>query len=235
MQKRDQLYEGKAKIIYATDDPDHVIVYFKDDATAFNGLKKDSIFGKGELNAKISTVFFKLLAEHSFPTHFVEQLNERELLAKKLEIIPVEVVVRNIAAGSLVKRLGFSEGQLLPCVIREFYYKNDALGDPLVNEYHLEALGASTFEQLSELSRQALEVNRILRTFLAKHDLDLVDFKLEFGLFHGQILLGDEITPDTCRFWDATSGEKLDKDRFRQDLGGLTEAYAEVYRRIIQG
>lgn len=231
--KKEQLYEGKAKIIYATSDPDHVIVHYKDDATAFNGLKKESIVGKGELNAKISTAFFRLLESKGIATHFVEQLNELELVVKRLEIIPVEVVIRNIAAGSLVKRLGFSEGAHLPFVIREFYYKDDQLGDPLVNEYHLQAMGVSTFEQLSELSRQALEINRILRGFLAEHNLDLVDFKLEFGLFNGQVLLGDEISPDTCRFWDTKTREKLDKDRFRQDLGGLTQAYAEVYKRII--
>ena len=165
----------------------------------------------------------------------MRQLNERELLVRRLEIIPVEVVVRNIAAGSLAKRLGFTEGERLPFVVREFYYKNDALNDPLVNEYHLQAMGCATFEQLAELTKEALQVNSILREFLAKHNLDLVDFKLEFGLFNGQILLGDEISPDTCRFWDMTTGDKLDKDRFRQDLGGLTEAYAEVYRRIILG
>ncbi|MBO8125945.1 MAG: phosphoribosylaminoimidazolesuccinocarboxamide synthase [Firmicutes bacterium] len=233
VEKREQLYEGKAKIIYQTENPDYVIIHYKDDATAFNGAKKESIPGKGELNAKISSVFFELLHSKGIPTHFVRQLNDHELLVRKLEIIPVEVVIRNIAAGSLVRRLGLKEGTKLPFVIREFYYKDDALGDPLVNEYHLQAMGVATFEQLSELSRQALEINRVLREFLRQHQLDLVDFKLEFGIFNGQILLGDEISPDTCRFWDTETHEKLDKDRFREDLGGLTEAYSEVYRRII--
>ncbi|HHX73454.1 MAG TPA: phosphoribosylaminoimidazolesuccinocarboxamide synthase [Firmicutes bacterium] len=232
MEKRQLLYEGKAKRMYATDDPGLLAVEYKDDATAFNGLKKGSIAGKGVLNNKISAFFFTLLGQHGCDSHFVSLLSEREMLVKKLEIIPVEVVVRNIAAGSLAKRLGLQEGTTLTRPVLEFYYKDDALGDPMVNKYHIYALGLATPAQVGALSAQALQINRILSEFLRERGLILVDFKLEFGVHNGKVLLGDEISPDTCRFWDANTKNKLDKDRFRQDLGGIEEAYQEIYRRI---
>lgn len=232
MKKLEQLYEGKAKKVFATDDPDLVIVDYKDSATAFNGLKKGTIEDKGVYNNKISTIFFKLLEERGVPTHFVEQLSDREMLVKSLKIIPLEVVVRNVAAGSLAKRLGLEEGTALRTTVVETYYKSDELGDPLINRYHIRAIGLATDEEVDRLEALALKVNGILREFLAPRGLDLIDFKLEFGLHRGQVLLGDEISPDTCRFWDTKTGEKLDKDRFRRDLGNVEEAYREVLRRI---
>ncbi len=233
MQKGELLYEGKAKKVYRTDDPGVYLVEYKDDATAFNGLKKGIISGKGELNNKISAHFFRLLEEKGIATHFVEQVGEREMLVRALEIIPVEVVVRNIAAGSLAKRLGMDEGTALPRPVVEYYYKSDELGDPMINDDHIAVLNLATGEEMSAIKKVALSVNEILRAYLSARNLELVDFKLEFGRHEGKILLGDEISPDTCRFWDARTKEKLDKDRFRRDLGGVEEAYQEVWRRLV--
>lgn len=235
MEKQQLLYEGKAKRVYATADPDLVIVDYKDDATAFNGLKKGQIQNKGVLNNKIASYFFELLAAKGIVSHYVRRLSEREMLVKKLEILKVEVVVRNIAAGSLAKRLGLEEGTSLRRPVLELYYKDDELQDPMINEYHLYALGIATEEQVRELTAAALKINEILTASLQELQLLLVDFKLEFGLFHGSLLLGDEISPDTCRFWDAETREKLDKDRFRRDLGGVEEAYEEILRRLTGG
>ncbi|MGQ9557767.1 MAG: phosphoribosylaminoimidazolesuccinocarboxamide synthase [Desulfurispora sp.] len=232
MQKLEMIYEGKAKQVFRTDQPDLYVVYFKDDATAFNGQKRGTIADKGVLNNKISAFFFQLLAQQGVPSHFVEQVSDREMLVKKLQIIPVEVVVRNIAAGSLAKRLGLAEGTVLPVTVLEYYYKSDELGDPLINDYHIAALHLATPQQMQQISQVALRVNQILQQFLADRKIILVDYKLEFGLHNGEILLGDEISPDTCRFWDADTREKLDKDRFRRDLGSVEEAYQEVYRRL---
>lgn len=227
------MYEGKAKIVYATDDPDLLLVHFKDDATAFNGLKKGTIGDKGALNARISAALFQYLAEHGVPNHFVSPAGEREMVARRLTIIPLEVVVRNVAAGSLAKRLGLEEGTRLARTVVEFYYKRDDLGDPLVNEYHIQALELATPAEVAELAAWGLKVNDLLGAYLKPRRLELIDFKLEFGRTReGRVLLGDEISPDTCRFWDTETGEKLDKDRFRRDLGGVEEAYQEVWRRI---
>ncbi len=233
MQKRELLYEGKAKQVYATDRPDQVIVYYKDDATAFNGEKRGTIQSKGELNNQMTAIFFGLVSRAGVPTHFIEQLSAREQLVKKVKIVPIEVVVRNIAAGSLSKRLGLPEGTDMPQTVVEWYYKDDALGDPLINEDHIAALKLATPEQLQQMRAYALQVNTILREHLAARGVLLVDFKLEFGVdADGQLILADEISPDTCRFWDATTREKLDKDRFRRDLGGVEEAYQEMLRRV---
>ncbi|NLY90921.1 MAG: phosphoribosylaminoimidazolesuccinocarboxamide synthase [Firmicutes bacterium] len=235
MEKIALLYEGKAKRIYTTTEPDLLVVDYKDDATAFNGLKKGRIANKGVLNNKISAFFFTLLAKCGVESHYVRLLSDREMLVKKLKIIPVEVVVRNYAAGSLSQRLGLKEGTPLARPVLEFYYKNDALGDPLINEDHIAVLALATPAQVGAMAKQALTVNRILTEHLKTLNLILVDYKLEFGLYQGQVLLGDEISPDTCRFWEATTGEKLDKDRFRRDLGGVEEAYQEIYRRLTGG
>ncbi len=233
MQKHELLYEGKAKQVYATDRPDQVIVYYKDDATAFNGEKRGTIHSKGELNNQMTAIFFGLVGRAGVPTHFIEQLSAREQLVKKVKIVPIEVVVRNIAAGSLSKRLGLPEGTDMPQTVVEWYYKDDALGDPLINEDHIAALKLATPEQLQQMRAYALKVNNILREHLAARRVLLVDFKLEFGVdADGQLILADEISPDTCRFWDAQTREKLDKDRFRRDLGGVEEAYQEMLRRV---
>jgi phosphoribosylaminoimidazole-succinocarboxamide synthase len=231
----EQLYEGKAKKVYRTSDPKLYMVYYKDDATAFNGLKKGSIQDKGYYNNQISAIFFKLLTEKGIPNHFVELTGERSMLVKTLEIIPVEVVVRNIVAGSLAKRVGKPEGTQLAVPVLEFYYKDDALGDPMINEYHVKALELATEEEMKTISQMALRVNEILVEHLTPLNIQLVDFKLEFGRHEGEILLGDEISPDTCRFWDTATQEKLDKDRFRRDLGKVEEAYQEVLQRLIGG
>jgi phosphoribosylaminoimidazole-succinocarboxamide synthase len=230
--KLDMIYEGKAKKVYQTDHEDLVWVEYKDDATAFNGLKKGTIMGKGELNNQISAHFFQLLAQNGIPNHFVKLKSDREQVVKKLDIIPVEVIVRNIAAGSLAKRLGLAEGTFLNTTVLEYCYKNDALGDPMINDYHIAALGLATKEQMAEIARYALKINEVLRTYLKKKKVDLIDFKLEFGLHHGEVLLGDEISPDTCRFWDTETGKKLDKDRFRRDLGEVEDAYKEILKRL---
>jgi phosphoribosylaminoimidazole-succinocarboxamide synthase len=234
MKKGELLYEGKAKQVYATDNPDYVIQFFKDDATAFNAKKRGTIVSKGILNNQMSETFFRLLEREGVPTHFVERLSDREMLVKKLQIIPVETVVRNIIAGSLAKRLGLEEGKALSTPILEYFYKSDPLDDPMINASIAIALGMATKEELLRVDELALKTNQVLRTFLEDKGLLLVDMKLEFGRHHGQLLLGDEICPDTCRFWDAVTREKLDKDRFRRDLGGVEEAYHEVHRRVCQ-
>ena len=232
MKKVDLLYEGKAKKVYTTEDPDVLIVDYKDDATAFNGLKKGTIVGKGVVNNRMTNHVFKLIEKEGVPTHLVEELSDRETAVKKVDIVPLEVIVRNIAAGSMAKRFGIEEGTPLKHPILEFCYKNDELGDPFANESQITALGWATQEQLDVISTITLKVNDILKKFLATKNVTLVDFKLEFGTHKGEILLGDEISPDTCRFWDATTGEKLDKDRFRRDLGNIEEAYKEMLFRL---
>ncbi|SJZ81166.1 phosphoribosylaminoimidazolesuccinocarboxamide synthase [Selenihalanaerobacter shriftii] len=233
MEKLEELYEGKAKRIYKTEEDDKVIVEYKDDATAFNGEKKGQIVEKGKLNAEISTIFFELLEDNDIPTHLIERLNDTDVLAKKLDIILVEVVMRNIAAGSLAKRLGLEEGTELSQPILEFYYKDDDLGDPMINEYHIQAEEIADPNDLEVIKDLAFKINEILVEFLADKGIDLVDFKLEFGKgTDGEIYLGDEISPDTCRFWDAQSKKKLDKDRFRRDLGEVEGAYQEILKRL---
>lgn len=229
----EKLYEGKAKIIYQAEEPDKVIIYFKDEATAFNAQKKDVIEGKGVLNNKISSIFFTLLNNSNIKTHFIKQISDREMLAYKTKIIPIEVVIRNIATGSIVKRLGILEKTEFNPPVIEFYYKNDQLGDPLICQEHIYMMKLADERDISEIKSIALSVNSILKEFLIKHDIILVDFKLEFGrLSNGTIVLADEISPDTCRFWDAKTGEKMDKDRFRLNLGDLTKFYGEVLRRL---
>lgn len=232
VKKLELLYEGKAKKVFKTDDPDLYWVEYKDDATAFNGKKKGIIQDKGYYNNQISVHFFKYLTSQGIPNHFVEQVGEREMLVKALEIIPVEVIARNIAAGSLAKRLGLPEGTPLTKPVLEFCYKSDELGDPMINDYHIATLGLATDEEMARIKELAWRINELLTAYLKERQLILVDFKLEFGRHRGRVLLGDEISPDTCRFWDATTQEKLDKDRFRRDLGEVEEAYAEVLRRL---
>lgn len=232
MERTEQLYEGKAKKVFATDNPDYCIVSYKDDATAFNGLKKGTIVGKGVVNNKMSNYLCKMLEEKGIPTHFVEELNDRDTVVKKVQIVPLEVIVRNKAAGSLSKRLGLPEGTPMKTTVLEFCYKNDDLGDPIVNEYHILAAELATKEEVEKISDMALKINEILCDFFKSVNIDLIDFKLEFGRYKGDIILADEISPDTCRFWDVNTQEKLDKDRFRRDMGGVEEAYAEVMKRI---
>lgn len=232
MKKTEQLYEGKAKRVFATENPDYCIVSYKDDATAFNGLKKGTIIGKGVVNNKMSNYLCKMLEKKGIPTHFVEELNDRDTVVKKVEIVPLEVIVRNKAAGSLSKRLGLPEGTPMKTTVLEFCYKDDDLGDPIVNEYHILAAELATKEEVDKISSMALKINEILRDFFKSVNIDLIDFKLEFGRYKGDIILADEISPDTCRFWDVNTQEKLDKDRFRRDMGGVEEAYAEVMKRI---
>ena len=232
MEKLEMMYEGKAKKIYATDKADEVIVYYKDDATAFNGEKKGQIEDKGALNNAITSMIFEMLNENRIKTHFIEKLNEREQLCKKVEIVPLEVIVRNVAAGSMAKRLGLNEGFELKTTVFELSYKDDSLGDPLINDYHAVGIGATTFEELSKIYEMTDKINDLLKEFFIKQNIRLIDFKLEFGRYNGEILLADEISPDTCRFWDATTGEKLDKDRFRRDLGNVKDAYVEILNRI---
>ncbi len=226
------LYEGKAKKIFATDQPDRVLQYFKDDATAFNAQKRGTILEKGVINNKVSERLFRLLEQNGVPTHFIERKSDREMLTKKVAIVPVEVVVRNIVAGSLAKRLGLKEGDSIQPTIVEWYYKNDALGDPLIADEHIRLLKLATSDQLAEIKRLALKINSLLQPFFADRKMILVDFKLEFGVHNGQLILADEISPDTCRFWDQTTKESMDKDRFRKDLGKIEEAYQEVLRRV---
>jgi len=232
MEKRAQLYEGKAKKVYATDNTDMVIVDYKDDATAFNGLKKGTIAGKGVINNKMSNMMFKIMESKGIPTHLVEELSDRETAVKKVEIVPLEVIIRNTAAGSFSKRLGVPEGKKLPVTVLEFSYKNDDLGDPLINDYHALAMELATPEEIETIKNMAFKVNEVMKEFFKTLNIDLIDFKLEFGRFHGQIILADEISPDTCRFWDMTTGEKLDKDRFRRDMGGVEDAYKEMMKRV---
>ena len=232
MKKLEQLYEGKAKKVFATDDPDIVIVDYKDDATAFNGLKKGTIAGKGVINNKMSNMLFKIMEQHGIPTHYVEELSDRETAVKKVQIVPLEVIIRNTAAGSFSKRYGVPEGKKFPVTVLEFSYKNDDLGDPLINDYHALAMELATPEEIDTIKKMAFKVNDVMKDFFKTLNIDLIDFKLEFGRFKGQIILADEISPDTCRFWDMTTGEKLDKDRFRRDMGGVEDAYKEVFARL---
>jgi len=234
MKKTVQLYEGKAKKVFLTEDENYYIVSYKDDATAFNGLKKGTIAGKGAINNRVTNFLMQLLEKHGVPTHFVKELNETETLVKKVKIIPLEVIVRNIAAGSLSKRLGLPEGTKLNYTVLEFCYKNDELGDPMVNDYHILAMGFATKEELELITKYSLKVNEVLSEYLKESNIELIDFKLEFGKDKdGNIILADEISPDTCRFWDTRTGEKLDKDRFRRDLGGVEDAYKEILKRLL--
>lgn len=226
------LYEGKAKQVFETENPKEYLVHYKDDATAFNGEKKGTIHDKGVLNNKISSFFFELLTKEGVPNHFIKRLNDRDQLVKKLQILPLEVIVRNIVAGSLSKRLGIEEGTPCKRPILEFCYKNDDLGDPFVNEDQILALDWATEEQLALIRQYAMKVNDVLKAFLADKKVTLVDFKLEFGVHNGEVLLGDEISPDTCRFWDSETNEKLDKDRFRRDLGNVEDAYKKMLFRL---
>ncbi len=232
MKKTELIYEGKAKRVFATEDGDYVIQEFKDDATAFDGKKKGKIVDKGIVNNRMSSHFFRILEEKGIPTHFVKTLSEREMLVKRLRIFKIEVVVRNIVAGSLVKRTGLEEGTVLKSPIIEEYYKDDQLGDPIINSYHIAALQLANKEEERAILEQAEKINTILQEELNRAGIDLVDFKLEFGTWRDEILLGDEISPDTCRFWDKETGRKLDKDRFRFDLGDVEDSYREVFNRI---
>lgn len=234
MEKKNSVYEGKAKKVFETENPDLFIVSYKDDATAFNGLKKGTISGKGIINNQMSNMLMKLLEQKGVPTHFVEELSERETVVKKVTIVPLEVIVRNIAAGSFSKRYGVEEGKPFAEPTVEFSYKNDELGDPLLNDSHAIAIGAATKEDITVIKTYALKVNEVLKEFWKECGVTLVDFKLEFGkTSDGTIILADEISPDTCRLWDSKTGEKLDKDRFRRDLGGVEDAYAEVMKRAV--
>ena len=234
MHKLEQIYEGKAKKVYKTDDPELYIVDYKDDATAFNGLKKGTIAGKGIINNQMSNRLMQMIEQKGVPTHFVRELSERETLVKKVSIVPLEVIVRNIAAGSFSKRYGVDEGMVFDEPVIEFSYKNDALGDPLLNTDHALALKVAARAEIDTIKTYALQVNSILKAFWAECGVTLVDFKLEFGkTSDGSIILADEISPDTCRLWDSATGEKLDKDRFRRDLGGVEEAYAEIMKRLV--
>ena len=233
MEKKEQLYEGKAKKVFATDDPELLIVAYKDDATAFNGLKKGTIVGKGVINNKMSNRLMARLEKQGIPTHFVQELSDRETLVKKVSIVPLEVIVRNISAGSFAKRYGVEEGIVFDQPTVEYSYKNDALGDPLLNTSHALALKLATAEEIETIRTYALKINELLKAFWKTCGVTLVDFKLEFGrLSDGTIVLADEISPDTCRLWDSATGEKLDKDRFRRDMGGVEEAYAEIMHRL---
>ena len=232
MKKGKKIYEGKAKILYETDKPDLVLQEFKDDATAFDATKRGTIKQKGVINNEISCALFQLLESKGIPTHFVKKLSDREMLVKKLDIIMVEVTIRNISAGGLSKLLGIEEGIVLKGPLLEYHYKNDALHDPLINDYHIEMLGLATPKEMKKIKDYSFSVNEILKDFFSKAGLKLVDFKLEFGRHKGKMLLGDEISPDTCRLWDKKTNEKLDKDRFRRDLGKIEEAYQEVLKRI---
>ena len=233
MKKLEQIYEGKAKKVYATDDPKIVIGDYKDDATAFNGLKKGTIAGKGVVNNKVSNHFFRLLEKEGIPTHYVEQLSDRETAVRRVEILPVEVIVRNRAAGSFSKRMGVAEGTTLACPILEYSYKNDELGDPFINSYYIRALNIATDDEMEQVKTYSFRINDILKAYLDELGIELIDFKLEFGRFDGTVILADEISPDTCRFWDKSTGKKLDKDRFRRDLGDVEEAYHEIIRRLM--
>ena len=234
IEKKEQLYEGKAKKVYATNDPDLVIIDYKDDATAFNGEKKGTIAGKGVINNKMTNFMFKMLEKEGVPTHLVEEISDRETIVKKVSIVPLEVIIRNVAAGSFSKRMGVEEGKQLLCPILEYSYKNDDLGDPFINDYYALALGIATKEELETIAKYAFKVNEFMVKFFKGLNIDLIDFKIEFGkTSDGTIILADEISPDTCRFWDSTTHEKLDKDRFRRDMGGVEEAYQEIMKRLM--
>ncbi len=232
MEKLDMLYEGKAKKVFKTIDEELLIIEYKDDATAFNGIKKGSISGKGVINNKMTNIIFKYLAENGIETHLMEELGERESLVKKVSIVPLEVIVRNVAAGSFSKKYGIEEGTLLLSPVLEFSYKNDELGDPMINDMQIIAIGLASKEELSEISAKALRINELMKSYFMERGIKLIDFKIEFGRYKGKIILADEVSPDTCRLWDAETNEKLDKDRFRRDLGGIEEAYEEVWKRI---
>ncbi|MEW5894565.1 MAG: phosphoribosylaminoimidazolesuccinocarboxamide synthase [Candidatus Omnitrophota bacterium] len=234
MERREKLYEGKAKIVYATDDPELVIQYFKDDATAFNAKKRGTIVGKGIVNNKIASTLFQYLESQGIPTHYVRMLSDREMLVKKVKIVPLEVIVRNVAAGSLCRMLGLEEGHKLARPTLEFCYKEDKLNDPLINESHAIALELATQEEIDSIKGLTLKTNELLRVFFLKLNVNLIDFKLEFGRYKGKIILADEISPDTCRLWEVGTNRKLDKDRFRQDLGGIEEAYQEILAKVIK-
>ena len=232
MEKKEQLYEGKAKKVYATENPDYVIVSYKDDATAFNGLKKGTIAGKGVINNKMSNMMMTMLEKKGIPTHLIDQIDDRNTIVKKVEIVPLEVIIRNVAAGSFSKRYGVPEGTAFFAPTIEFSYKNDYLGDPLINDYHALALNLATKEEIETIKNMAFAVNDAMKAFFKELNIDLIDFKLEFGRFKGQIVLADEISPDTCRFWDAKTGEKLDKDRFRRDMDDVDKGYREMMKRM---
>ncbi|SKC54030.1 phosphoribosylaminoimidazolesuccinocarboxamide synthase [Maledivibacter halophilus] len=232
MIKKEMLYEGKAKKVFKTDDEGKYIIEYKDDATAFNGVKKGTILGKGIINNKMSSLLFKLLEEKGIPTHFLEFLNDREMIVKNVKIIPLEVIMRNVAAGSLAKRLGLEEGTPLKTPVLEFCYKNDDLGDPMINDYHIKAIELAADNEIQKIKEYAFKTNDILVEFFKDRNIRLVDFKLEFGLHDGEVILADEISPDTCRLWDLKTNKKLDKDRFRRDLGEVEEAYEEVLKRL---
>lgn len=232
MNKLEMLYEGKAKKVYRTEDPQRYVVEYKDDATAFNGEKKGTITGKGVVNNRMSAHLFKMLEQNGVPTHFEALLNDREMVVKAVTILPLEVIIRNVAAGSMSKRLGIPEGTVLPISTLEFSYKNDAYGDPLINDDHAVAMGLADRDQLAVVRDLAFKINDLLRAYFAGKNIKLIDFKLEFGLFNGQVILADEISPDTCRLWDLETDKKLDKDRFRRDMGGVEEVYQEVLHRI---
>lgn len=234
IEKKEQLYEGKAKKVFATNDPNLVIVSYKDDATAFNGVKRGTIVGKGVVNNRMSNYLMEKLEKEGIPTHYVEELSDRETLVKKVKIVPLEVIVRNIAAGSLAKRLGLEEGVVMKKTVLEYCYKCDELNDPMVNDYHILAMEYCTKEELDKIAEMSFKINDFLKKYFKSINIDLVDFKLEFGkTVDGQIVLADEISPDTCRFWDATTHEKLDKDRFRRDMGGVEDAYKEMMKRVL--
>lgn len=234
MEKKEKIYEGKAKILFATESPDLIIQYFKDEATAFDGKKRGIIENKGIYNNKISACIFKYLEENGIKTHLVKLLSDREMLVRKVQIIPVEVVMRNVVAGSLAKRFGVEEGESLREPVLEFYYKNDKLGDPMINEYHIKAFNLATPEEIEEIKKKAFHINQLLVEFFKKRGIILVDFKLEFGRDpSGKIILADEISPDGCRLWEEGTKEKLDKDRFRRDLGKIEESYMKVYERVV--
>ena len=235
MEKLEQLYEGKAKKVFKTDDPHCYIVEYKDDATALNGLKRGTIAGKGVINNRVSNHLMRMLEQNGIPTHLVEEISDWETIVKKVTIIPLEVIVRNIAAGSLSKRLGLPEGTSLAHTVLEYCYKDDELGDPMVNDYHIAAMELATKDEMAQIAAMALKVNELLTAYLKDLGIELIDFKLEFGRFNGEILLADEISPDTCRFWDSKTGEKLDKDRFRRDLGHVEDAYQEILHRLMGG
>jgi len=232
MKKLEILYEGKAKKVYSTDVEDVLIVDYKDDATAFNGLKKGTIVGKGIINNRMTNYLFSLLEKEGVPTHLVEELSDRETAVKKVEIVPLEVIVRNVAAGSFSKKLGVEEGTKLLTPTLEFSYKNDELGDPLINDHFAVALNLATWEEIDTIKKYAFKVNEVLKAYFLTANIKLIDFKIEFGRYHGQIILADETSPDTCRLWDVETNEKLDKDRFRRDLGNVEEAYNEVFKRL---
>lgn len=232
MEKKELLYEGKAKKVFTTEDPDALIVSYKDDATAFDGQKKGTIVGKGAINNRMTNHIFKLLEAEGVPTHLIEELNDRETAVKKVEIVPLEVIIRNFSAGSFAKKLGMEEGIKLLSPTLEFSYKNDDLHDPFINDYYALALGLATREEIDVITKYAFKVNEVMQKYFAGLGIELIDFKIEFGRYHGQIILADEVSPDTCRLWDKETHEKLDKDRFRRDLGNVEDAYQEVFRRL---